>query len=110
MLSPLSFIPLNVHGLPDFAAPPSSTRRVLANVVITQPNRLTSRDRERVLSGVQNALSTATDAWDAGRKFDDYLRKTGGRSRLPVEVSFTNVELSPAAVHRHRAISIGAVP
>lgn len=105
MLSPISLVPLNDHGLPDFTTPPSPTRRVLANVVVTAPDRLTSRDRERVLAGVQNALASATDAWDAGRKFDRYLKMTGGRSRLPVEVSFVNIELSPSAVHRHRAMS-----
>jgi hypothetical protein len=85
-------ISLNEFGLPDLAAPPQLHRGVHAHVVVTAPNRLTSRDRERVLAGVQSVLQSATDAWDAGRKLDAYLRKTGGRRRLPVEVAFTNVE------------------
>ena len=93
MFKPLLAAQLNAHGLPDILTPVTSIHRVQAMVKVTCSARFTDDDRERVSAGVEYVLTCAKDAGKASVMFDDFLKRTGGRSRIPVKVTFTNVEI-----------------
>jgi len=95
-----SCIPLNAYGLPDPNAVPTPMHRVHAQVVF--PARLSPHDRDRVVNAVRHVLDCAGNAWDATVQLDRLLKRSGGRSRLAVEVTFTDIEVPVGATSSAR--------
>lgn len=75
--------------LPPVRASLAHTRRLAAEIEVTNPSRVSASDRERILSGVAHVLASASDPWEATIHLQRYLKRTVGLSGLPVQVSFS---------------------